>query len=173
MGLAREKELSYIHQIVSKKTLNASLQEMIADQQVIPVQIKDLDDLFYTLPVLLENHSGRAQKNTQLHILSPFDNLIIQRERLHVLFGFDYTLECYLPKQKRKYGYFSLPILWQGNFVGRCDLKADRKSKTLLMQSMHYEKGFKVTDPFITFLKAKLKTFALFNGCKVTESLLV
>ena len=58
----------------------------------------------------------------RLLILSPFDNSVIQRERLKTLFNFDYQLECYLPETKRQFGYFSLPLLFRDKFIGRMDL---------------------------------------------------
>jgi len=60
-------------------------------------------------------------------ILSPFDNSVIQRERLKSLFQYDYQLECYVPAAKRQYGYFCLPLLYRDQFIGRVDCKAHRK----------------------------------------------
>ena len=78
-----------------------------------------------------------------LHILSPFDNLIIDRRWLKTFFdGFDYTIECYLPAAKRTYGYFVLPILWGDRFVARLDSKADRKPKTFIIKRLLFEPGF-------------------------------
>ena len=61
-----------------------------------------------------------------VRILSPFDNAVIQRRRSVEVFGFDYTIECYLPEAKRRYGYFALPILFADRLVGRMDCKAHR-----------------------------------------------
>ena len=61
-----------------------------------------------------------------VRILSPFDNVVIQRRRAAAVFGFDYTIECYLPEAKRRYGYFALPILFADRLVGRMDCKAHR-----------------------------------------------
>jgi uncharacterized protein YcaQ len=67
-----------------------------------------------------------SKASDRILLLSPFDNLVIQRDRLRALFGFDYNLECYVPEGKRKYGYFSLPVLQGDQFVGRIDCKAQR-----------------------------------------------
>ena len=73
-------------------------------------------------------------------VLSPFDPLTWQRERALRIFNFDYRIEIYTPEPKRIYGYYSLPTLHKDNLVARIDLKSDRQSKTLLVQSAWHEK---------------------------------
>jgi len=69
-----------------------------------------------------------------VHILSPFDPLIIQRKRLKLLFGYDHVFEAYVPKPKRQFGYFALPVLVGDEIVAAVDLKTDRQNKKLLIQ---------------------------------------
>jgi uncharacterized protein YcaQ len=70
----------------------------------------------------------------RVHILSPFDPLIIQRKRLALFFGYDHVFEAYVPKPKRKFGYFALPVLVGDKIVAVLDLKTDRAQQKLLMQ---------------------------------------
>jgi hypothetical protein len=72
-------------------------------------------------------------------VLSPFDPITWNRERASRMFGFNYRIEIYTPAHKRVYGYYSLPILMNDALVGRIDLKADRKTKTLIVRSAHWE----------------------------------
>ena len=69
-----------------------------------------------------------------VHILSPFDPLIIQRKRTELFFGYGHRFEAYVPKEKRQFGYFALPVLVGENIVAAIDLKTDRKNRKLLMQ---------------------------------------
>jgi len=69
-----------------------------------------------------------------VHILSPFDPLIIQRKRTELIFGYGHRFEAYVPKQKRVFGYFALPVLVGDDIVAALDLKTDRQNKKLLMQ---------------------------------------
>jgi uncharacterized protein YcaQ len=72
-------------------------------------------------------------------ILTPFDPITWNRARASRMFGFDYRIEIYTPAAKRVYGYYSLPILMDDALVGRIDLKADRKTRTLIVKSAHWE----------------------------------
>jgi len=104
-----------------------------------------------------------AKLPKQLHataLLSPFDSLVWCRPRNERLFDFHYRIEIYTPKEKRKYGYYVLPFMMNGQMVGRVDLKADRVNSKLLVHSVHTEKGIKRTT-INDVLNTELRTMAL------------
>ena len=76
-----------------------------------------------------------------MSLLSPFDNLICDRGRTKRLFAFDYVSEIYVPRKKRRFGYYVLPILWGDTFIGRVDPRMDRQNERLLINSVHMEPG--------------------------------
>ena len=69
-----------------------------------------------------------------VHILSPFDQLVIQRKRTKLFFGYEHLFEAYVPKPKRVLGYFALPVLVGDEIVAAVDLKTDRQNRKLLVQ---------------------------------------
>jgi uncharacterized protein YcaQ len=100
----------------------------------------------------------------EVFILSPFDVLNVFRHRLRDFFDFDYQIECFVPEPKRKYGYFSLPILAGDTFVARMDSKADRKQRVLTINNLHFE-PVKLSKPVIAKITDAIKAFAKFNKC--------
>jgi uncharacterized protein YcaQ len=152
------------------RPVDASILEGLIDAgEVCAFEIEGFDDQrFCALTDRLEHVLDQPGSDPQpaLHILSPFDNLVIRRGWVHAFFGFDYKLEAYTPKAKRKYGYFSLPILWGERFVGRVDAKADRKPKTFIIRNLALEPGFVDDDAWLLPFVNKLRALSSFAGCR-------
>ena len=99
----------------------------------------------------------------KVRILSPFDNVVIQRQRALDVFGFDYTIECYVPEAKRRYGYFALPILFRDHLVGRMDCKAHRAEGRFEIKALFLEA--EVPDAFLPAFAEAVVDYAGFTGC--------
>ena len=162
-GVLRENEVQWSRQ----KADPAVLQTLVDKGEVTAFEVEGLNgEPCYALSDVLESVSQSPNGEPHLHILSPFDNLIIDRRWLKAFFdGFEYTIECYLPEAKRKYGYFVLPILWGDRFVARLDSKADRKPKTFVIKRLLFEPDFDECEAVLPALVEKLRAFAAFNGC--------
>lgn len=115
--------------------------------------------------------AGLARAGRRIHrgirALSPFDPVLIHRDRLLALFGFDYQLECYLPEAKRRYGYFSLPLLAGTRFIGRADCKAVRKDRLMLCRHLALENTSATND--VEKLRAGMAALARMNDCERIE----
>ena len=112
-----------------------------------------------------------AKLSKQLHataLLSPFDSLVWCRPRNERLFNFHYRIEIYTPKEKRKFGYYVLPFMMNGELVGRVDLKGDRGNSTLLVNSVHVEKGVK-RSAISDALNTELHTMANWLGLEQVQ----
>ncbi|WP_218838667.1 winged helix-turn-helix domain-containing protein [Halopseudomonas pelagia] len=103
--------------------------------------------------------------NSRMLILSPFDNSVIQRDRLKALFQYDYQLECYVPEAKRRHGYFCLPLLYRDEFVGRMDCKAHRKTRHLQIKTLHFEPHRFAEGSVITAFLDAIAAFCRFQEC--------
>ena len=161
-GLAAKSEIGYLRSH-AKPLVAKAIAEMEEAGILIPLKIKGVcDEILYTTQQSLDLAENAKAKNA-VTILSPFDNCVIQRGRLKTIFDFDYTIECYVPGPKRKYGYFCLPVLYKDTFVGRIDCKAERSEKTLYVKNIFYEK--KADAKLKAELIKALNNFADFNGC--------
>jgi hypothetical protein len=160
-GLGQFAEITYLLKNI-KPLIATTLQEMVSSGELLQIRVGTRS--YYTLPVSLDLLS-RPLARSKLKILSPFDNLLIQRKRTHALFDFDYLLECYLPQEKRKYGYFSLPILWDGKLVARMDCKAEREKSLLHIHHLALEPNLVKKEAFFLALKKELVGFLQFNNC--------
>lgn len=165
-GIATKPEITEHIRGADNGIIEAALADMAADGEVTPVTIAGDDAACFALPEMLEIASRLRKTARRLHILSPFDNLIIQRKRTARLFDFDYTLECYVPGPKRVHGYFVLPILWGERFIGRLDAKADRGKKILIVKNLLLENTPSDADACLAALAEKLHAMAARNGCE-------
>ena len=96
------------------------------------------------LPLLQRAQRG-GLRATHTSLLSPFDPVVWDRARASAMFGFDYTIECYTPGHKRRFGYFVLPILHRGRLIGRLDAKAHRAEGVFEVKTLFLEPQIKVT----------------------------
>ena len=148
-----------------RAAVDAALAALTAEGEVVGVSIKELPGAEYFGMADVLARSARARRR-RLHVLSPFDNAVIQRDRVKILYGVDYALECYVPAAKRRFGYFALPVLWGGEFAAQLDAKAERKAGRLVVKNVALTEAFKPSAEFRDALAAKLVDFARFNGCE-------
>jgi uncharacterized protein len=135
LGVATAADLGDYHRL-HMPTARRVLEQLAADGDLEEVTVEGWSHPAYLHPeaVLPRRGGGTA-------LLSPFDSLIFNRDRVERLFDFFYRIEIYVPESKREYGYYVLPFLLDGHLVARVDLKADRKKGSLLVQASHLEAG--------------------------------
>jgi hypothetical protein len=115
-----------------KQAVRALIQRRVRHGELVGVAVEGAGKQeHWALPEALAE--GREPSGL-VHILSPFDPLIIQRKRTHLIFDYEHRFEAYVPKPKRKFGYFALPVLVGEDIVAALDLKTDRQNRKLLMQ---------------------------------------
>jgi hypothetical protein len=163
-GLAARDEFAY-----QRKEHTAGVDTVLREREeegsLVRVAIDGLPKVAYwARPAAIEGVDALTAAERKLRILSPFDPFLIHRKRVSRLFGFDFTLECYVPAAKRRFGYFALPLFQGGNFVGLIDAKADRGAGTLMVRKLRYDGPAKKRAAFDRALEKALAEFAEFNG---------
>jgi uncharacterized protein len=117
----------------SKAQVRRLIEAKVRRNELVPVALEGAGKQeHWAAPATLENAGGSALE--LVHILSPFDPLVIQRKRTHLFFDYEHRFEAYVPKEKRRFGYFALPVLAGDHVVAALDLKTDRQRGKLLMQ---------------------------------------
>lgn len=166
-GLVSLKGLTYLRRNTELRNAMKALVNERLVQGLLEQVVLNNGEIYFIETGALE--ARLPSLNKRLLILSPFDNSVIQRDRLKSLFQYDYQIECYVPEPKRQYGYFSLPLLFRGEFIGRMDCKAHRKERRLEIKSLHLEsqlgeKTFDDEQVINAFVEA-IKIFSEFQQC--------
>ncbi len=162
-GIATEKHLStYFTSPRLKATVRrAVIARNLKKKRVVAVEVPGQGDIYYTRPETLDN-LARLPKPQGTTLICPFDSFLWLRERAEELLGFRYRIEIYVPPSKREYGYYVLPILHEGELVGRVDPKLHRDRKELEIKAIHLEPGFKSGAAFNNVLGETLGDLAGF-----------
>jgi uncharacterized protein YcaQ len=116
-----------------KPAMRRLIEARVRRKELVPVRLEGAEKLeHWALPEALDLDAGAAE--AIVHILSPFDPLVIQRKRLTLFFDYEHRFEAYVPREKRVFGYFALPVLVGDEIVAAIDLKTDREKRELRVQ---------------------------------------
>lgn len=169
LGTATRKEiLERVRPKTGRAAVTQALEQLVESGEATSTYVEEGNskEPGYSWTEALDASPRGLDDSRTAHILSPFDNLMSQRERVKRLFGFHYRLECYLPADKRQHGYLSLPILWGSDLVGLITPKVDRKTGTLTVNSIEIESDLPDLDLFLHAFGERLRQFARFNRCE-------
>jgi uncharacterized protein YcaQ len=129
-GIGSQKDLADYFRLRSRELTNL-LHELVEEGRLLKAQVDGWQVDAYVSPQA--NLSATAHRGTT--VLSPFDPVCWNRDRTSRIFGFDYKIEIYVPEPKRQFGYYSLPLLHNGDLIARLDLKSNRQENTLQVKS--------------------------------------
>jgi hypothetical protein len=153
------------------KEIQAQLDSLVLEGEVEKLKVEGLKQPYYCLLQDLTRleEIENSFKFEGCRLFSYFDNLLWQGDRVNDLFGFERALEIYIKPEQRRFGYFTLPILYGDRFVGRLDPKLDRKNKILLVRGLWLEDGFQPDETYQDKFGKMLEDFAAFNGADKIE----
>jgi uncharacterized protein YcaQ len=174
LGIARPTQIRYGYVRGVPENINQVIDKLQSQDKIAPVEVRDSTGkrLFRgpwyihvnDLPLVDRLEKGDWEPRTTL--LSPFDNLIYDRQRTEQLFGFAFRLEIYKPKAQRQYGYYVLSILHGDHFIGRLDTRMDRKRNQLFVDGVYAERGTPKNAEVAKTIDAALNDLVGFLGAE-------
>ncbi|KTS02023.1 winged helix-turn-helix domain-containing protein [Microbacterium testaceum] len=168
-GVATAADLADYWRVRDRPAVMAAVHDLVDAGELIPVQVEGWQVAGRPAKAWLHRDAARPRRLDAAAILTPFDPVVWFRDRAERLFDFDYRIEIYTPAPQRRFGYYSLPVIVGDDVVGRVDLKADRMSSALRVQSAWWEHG--APPDAAERLAAELLTAARWQGLdRVTVS---
>lgn len=165
LGIAKLEWIADYYRLL-KGQVNQAVEELLADGQLVTVNVEGWPEpalITQATQALLTKGSGSLIP-THTTLLSPFDALIWDRKRTRELFQFDFSIECYLPAAKRKYGYYLLPVLDRGRLVARLDAKAHRKEGRFEIRAFYWEPGVPLDEKRFAAVQLAIQRCADWHG---------
>jgi len=166
LGAAPARQLADYFRLNRAETARIAA-ALAANGALATARVKGRRDPVYVHPgnlPLAQAAADGAIESTVTTLLSPFDPVVWDRRRALELFGFDYRIECYTPAPKRRYGYFTLPILHRDALIGRLDPKAHRKDGVFEVKALFLEPGVHPNEELATALATTLRSCAAWHG---------
>jgi len=165
LGIARREWVADYFRLM-KKPVEKAISELLVDGTLVEVIVESWREpalmLKKSLPLLDSRKHDLTPTLTTL--LTPFDSLIFDRKRTKQLFDFDFSIECYLPPAKRKYGYYLVPILHRGRMVARADVKAHRQQGRFEVKGLFWEPGLAADEQMLSEVKDAIQRCADWHG---------
>jgi uncharacterized protein YcaQ len=169
MGFATQGEIQRFWDVLNAKETKTWCN---SSRELIPVEIEGADGsqtAAYATPDIEARIEVLKKPSTRMRLLNPFDPAIRDRTRLERLFGFEYRNEMFVPKAQRRWGYYVYLLLEGDRFVGRIELKAERKAGRLIVRGFWTEPGVKWSGHRKDRLMSELGRFGRFAGLRVID----
>ncbi|HEX5857476.1 MAG TPA: crosslink repair DNA glycosylase YcaQ family protein [Microbacterium sp.] len=161
-GVASAADLADYYRIRDRRAVMSAVHDLVDEGALRPVRVAGWDQGARPLPAWMHTDAAVPRAVDAAAILTPFDPVVWFRDRAERMFDFHYRIEIYTPASRRVFGYYSLPVLVGDDVVGRVDLKADRATSTLMVQSAWWEQG--APEGAAERLAGELRTAAAWQG---------
>ena len=149
------------------------LSKLEADKKIKPVMVEGIKVPFYYRAeddaIMQEILAESADLKPRMSFIAPLDPLLWDKALVKALWDFTYSWEIYTPASKRKYGYYTLPILYKDRFVGRIEAVPNRKEGVLNVNGLWWEPDTRQTKALNSELERTLRNFAKFNDCRTVK----
>jgi len=156
------------HYLSDKKIRENVINHLVDTKKLQVVYIEGIDTPFY-FPYEAECHFNYPNKG-HVKFLAPLDNMLWDREMINRIFHFDYRWEVYTPVDKRKYGYYVLPVLYGTKLIARFEPYKSKKDEPFMIKNWWWEPGITVTDVMLDEIHRTIKDFARYLSVPCKES---
>lgn len=160
LGFASPAELAAFWAAVDLSSARRWCEEKAKLGEIVPVLVEPIDGTKPKLAYAATGWKKRAARlpdtEEEVRLLSPFDPVLRDRQRTERLFGFDYRFEAFVPKPKRRYGYYVMPLLQGDRLIGRVDPALDRAKGLLEIRRVWWEPGVRATKRRVALLEAEV-----------------
>ena len=139
---------------------------LIAEGRIVPVQVQGVRGELY-IPAFAAPFAHRVDEShlPRCEVIAPLDPMMWDRKLIKALFDFEYSWEIYTPQEKRKYGYYVLPLLFGDALIGRVEASADERTGVLTVKNIWLEENVKYTRAIEKKVQSCMKRLAKYNGC--------
>ena len=148
---------------------NRVFTDLLTSKEIQAITVEGIKEPFYILTKDMEylnKAEDKALKSNRCEFLAPLDPMLWDRNLIKAIFNFNYTWEIYVPKDKRKYGYYVLPVVYGDRIVGRIEPKKNGDEMTV--ENIWLEPDIKKTKRILNAIEKHMKSFARFNDCQYT-----
>lgn len=158
----------WLGQFLSDKSLRDSIiSELVEEKSLKTISVEGIDKVFYIRSEDVEILNSSAEEGQRsARFLAPLDNLLWDRDMTKKIFDFDYSWEVYVPAEKRKYGYYVLPVLYGNQIVARFEPEKQRGNDPLEIKNWWWEEGISVTKEMEKAVQKTLKDFCEYLGAE-------
>jgi uncharacterized protein YcaQ len=154
---------------INAETRKTALTRLTNERKICPVMVEGIKSTFYYLAdddsLMQKIINEEADIKPRMSFLAPLDPIMWDKALILALWNYQYAWEIYTPVSKRKYGYYTLPILFGEKFVGRIEIIADHKENILRIKNIWWEPEIKQTKKLEATLNRTLNAFCRFNDC--------
>ena len=170
MGLLWDKNsTAFLGIYINAENRKKILSDLTDSGKVKSVMVEGIKQAFYYRfedePLLQAVLEKTADLKPRMSFLAPLDPLMWDKSLVSAIWDYQYSWEIYTPAIKRKYGYYTLPILYGDRFVGRIEAIPNRTEHVLHVKGLWWENGVRLTKKLNSHLDKTLKSFCKFNDC--------
>jgi len=168
-GLVDTRDWRFGWRSMKASERKVTVERMLKEGKIFPMKIDSVKHVYYVLEEYLNAlEEEEKPSDEKVYLIAPLDNLLWNRRMISEIFGFDYAWEVYKVPEKRKYGYYVMPILRGTKFIGRLDPKLDRQDRKMILNALLLEEK-RIDKPLVDELAQAIDRFCRFHDAHEVE----